>query len=126
MFRDCHALSSASQLVLGNTGVAGIGSYESMFNGCTSLTAAPYFKDTSLTSSTGYSYKEMFRSCSCLAQISVSLTAWPTNNSCDDWVNTVSSNGTFYCPTALGTNETISRGASNCPTGWTVINTDVA
>ena len=32
--------------------------------------------------------------------------------------------GTFYCPVALGTNETIERGTSRCPTGWTVINTD--
>lgn len=29
-----------------------------------------------------------------------------------------------YCPTALGTNATITRGVSACPEGWTVINTD--
>ena len=29
-----------------------------------------------------------------------------------------------YCPTALGTNETITRGVTYCPEGWTVINTD--
>ena len=28
------------------------------------------------------------------------------------------------CPYALGTNDTILRGVSNCPTGWTVVNPD--
>ena len=30
-----------------------------------------------------------------------------------------------YCPTALGTNATITRGTNACPEGWTVVNTDV-
>lgn len=123
MFSECTSLSSAD-IVLSATGIAGIGAYEAMFYDCSALTSAPYFKDTSLTAGTGYSYKEMFRNCSRLAQISVSLTAWPTNNGCDNWVNNVSSYGTFYCPTALGTNATIARGNSRCPTNWTVVNTD--
>ena len=38
------------------------------------------------------------------------------------WLSNVSASGTFYCPAELGTNETITRGTSNCPEGWTVIN----
>ena len=41
-----------------------------------------------------------------------------------NWLKNVPGTGTFYCPTALGTNETISRDTSACPAGWTVINTD--
>ena len=42
------------------------------------------------------------------------------------WVYGIASGGTFKCPTALGTNETITRDVSNCPAGWTVVNTDAA
>lgn len=41
------------------------------------------------------------------------------------WLGLVSSTGTFYCPEELGTEETITRGDSNCPTGWTVVNPSV-
>ena len=34
----------------------------------------------------------------------------------------MSAYGYFYCPTALGTNATITRSSSNCPANWTVIN----
>ena len=30
--------------------------------------------------------------------------------------------GTFHCPVELGTNETIQRGYSYCPSNWTVVN----
>lgn len=124
MFWDCTALSSAGEMVLSSIGIAKVGQYGSCFIGCTSLTSAPYFRETSLTSG-GWSYFEMFKGCSKLAQISVSLTAWPSvSTGCQDWVNNVSSYGTFYCPTALGTNATIARGNNRCPTNWTVVNTD--
>lgn len=34
----------------------------------------------------------------------------------------MSAYGDFYCSRKLGTNETITRGASNCPANWTVRN----
>ena len=40
------------------------------------------------------------------------------------WMNGVAATGTFYCPKELGTDDTITRGVSSCPVGWTVINTD--
>lgn len=66
----------------------------------------------------------MFRDCENLSSIEVMFTSWtdPTSNSM--WVQGVASNGTFTCPTALGTNETIARGIDNCPENWTVVNLD--
>ena len=51
------------------------------------------------------------------------LASWDTTGTpcTTNWVDGVASNGTFICPTALGTNETITRGVNNCPTGWNVI-----
>ena len=62
----------------------------------------------------------MFYGCSKLSSIEVEFSSWPGNT--NSWVNNVASNGTFKCPTALGTNETITRGSSYCPTNWTVVN----
>ena len=56
--------------------------------------------------------------------ISTDISSWPAGGFLD-WVNGVSSNGTFICPEALGTDETIQRGVNYCPAGWTVVNTDV-
>ena len=65
----------------------------------------------------------MFNGCSALNSIRVSFTAFNAI-AMANWVQNVAATGTFYCPTALGTNETIGRGTGKCPTGWTVINTD--
>jgi hypothetical protein len=43
-------------------------------------------------------------------------------NCVSNWVNGVKSTGTFTCPTALGTQSTITRGNHACPTKWTVVN----
>ena len=62
----------------------------------------------------------MFYGCSKLSSIEVEFSSWPGNTY--SWVQNVASNGTFTCPTALGTNETITRGINNCPANWTVVN----
>ena len=63
----------------------------------------------------------MFFNCSALSKIEVHFTKW-TSNALTNWVNGVAATGTFKCPAALGTNETITRGTGNCPEGWTVVN----
>ena len=119
--------------------------FASLFNGCTSLAQAPELPATTLAT---YCYANMFRGCASLAQapelpattlatkcygymfdgcrnidcIKCSFEAFGDGTS--DWLSNVSPIGTFICPTALGTNETIQRGASYCPEGWTVINED--
>ena len=118
MFKGCTSLTQAPALpaqILANN------CYNSMFNNCTSLTQAPALPAEILDDSC---YAFMFRGCNKLASISASFTEWSPSFATTGWVIDVSSSGTFYCPTALGTNETITRGNNNCPTNWTVVNTD--
>ena len=45
--------------------------------------------------------------------------------STDNWVSSIitdTSDCTFTCPTALGTESTIDRGVAKCPSNWTVVN----
>ena len=118
MFRDCTSLTAAPELPA--TELSNY-CYRYMFAGCTSLTQAPALSATTLAMGC---YGNMFAGCTSLSSISASFTTWNTSSATTNWVNNVASNGTFYCPTALGTNATITRGSSNCPTNWTVVNTD--
>lgn len=97
------------------------GCYYNMFYNCASLSTAPDLPATKLVD---YCYRYMFRTASNMSNIRVAFTAWKGLNSTQDWVNYISNTGTFYCPRALGTNASISRGRSNCPSNWTVVNTD--
>ena len=140
LFRDCSSLVAAPTLpatTLGtccyhtmfySTGIAGApelpamnlatSCYYSMFRSCSRLTTAPLLSATTLVSSC---YNSMFQYCGSLAEIEVGFSSFGNTSS---WVRNVSETGTFRCPTALGTNDTIRRGVSFCPAGWTVINTD--
>ena len=115
MFRGCTSLTHAPELPATTLAT---NCYRSMFNGCTSLTHAPELPATTLAESC---YESMFNGCSNINFIKCSMTVFGYATS---WVEGVSPTGTFVCPTSLGTNETIQRGASYCPEGWTVINED--
>ena len=115
MFNGCSSLST-TPTVLPATTLANY-CYQSMFKGCSNLTVAPYLPATTLVNNC---YKTMFQDCTKLSSISVEFSSW--DNRTGDWLKNVAATGTFTCPTALGTNETISRGYSNCPENWTVIN----
>ena len=95
--------------------------FQRLFNGCTALTTAPTLPATTLTSNC---YARMFFRCSSLSSITVDFSVFNPTSATSSWIYGVAANGTFYCPTALGTNETITRGETYCPEGWTVINTD--
>ena len=117
MFNGCTSLTQAPALLA--TTLA-INCCSNMFNNCSSLTQAPALPATTLVERC---YSRMFQECTSLSSISASFTEW-TSDTTTDWVTNIRSSGTFYCPTALGTNETITRGNNNCPTNWTVVNTD--
>lgn len=114
MFGYCTSLTDAPELPA--TGLAD-GCYQSMFYNCPSLTDAPALPATTLASQC---YSWMFGNTS-VSNINVSFTSWHTNGTIE-WLYNTSTNGTFTCPTALGTDQTITRGTSNCPTNWTVVN----
>lgn len=118
LFQNCTALVSAPELPA--TTLKSF-CYSGMFIGCTSLVSAPELPATTLVLPC---YAFMFNGCTKLNKIEVAFSGWGGVMSTGNWVSGVPSTGTFYCPTALGTNETITRGISACPEGWTVINTD--
>ena len=87
-----------------------------MFGGCSSLESAPTLKATTMASNC---YYQMFYNCKKINAINTRQTSF---TGCTNWVNGVSSSGTFTCPSTLGTQASITRGTSGCPTNWTVIN----
>ena len=143
MFENCYALTAAPDLPA--TGLTD-SCYLQMFNHCSGLVKAPetlpgislapycykfMFRGANITKAPtimAISYlnqtqamNRMFYECSNLSSIEVKFTYWPAgDNSMINWVDGVAANGEFICPSALGTNASITRGTSNCPTNWTV------
>lgn len=115
MFDNCTSLTAAPSAVYGNT--AEFATFNAMFKLNTSLTASPHLKQCN--ANTSYAYYQMFADSSSLQSISTDLTSWGSSNI---WVQGVSADGTFYCPSILGTNSTIARGNKRCPNNWTVYN----
>ena len=117
MFYGCTALVQAPELPATTLATS---CYYDMFYGCTALAQAPELPAPTLPRSC---YANMFRDCINIDCIKCSFKAFATGVT-SNWLSGVSFAGTFICPTALGTNETIRRGVSYCPEGWTVINKD--
>ena len=91
--------------------------YQHMFQGC-DFVSAPALPATTLAE---YCYDGMFTNCRSLAYVDVKFSAF-SGTGTNTWLSSVASTGVFRCPAALGTNETIQRGPSYCPAGWTVEN----
>lgn len=93
--------------------------YSNMFNGCTSLTAAPELPATTIDSDT---YREMFNGCTklnyvkCLATTSKKY-GWDGVLTASFWLQNVSPTGTFV----KASGATWQSGISGIPSGWTVI-----
>lgn len=115
MFYNCYSLVNVPDLSA--TELTNM-CYRDMFYNCTALKDAPALP---AVNPAPQSYYQMFQNCNSLSSITVSFTSWGTAT--QQWTSNVQSTGIFKCPAALGTNETITRGNSNCPTGWTVVNT---
>lgn len=113
LFSYCSSLTTAPALPATTLAT---NCYQYMFNGCKKLTAAPALPAMTLAADC---YRFMFYGCSNLSSIEVNFASWTTyTNATTNWVLSVASSGTFTKPSAL--EETY--GASNIPTGWTVIN----
>ncbi|MBO7070010.1 MAG: hypothetical protein J6W09_01805, partial [Bacteroidales bacterium] len=142
-FKYCETLIDASELVLSMTN-AGSSVYRSTFDSCTNLVAGP--SELPSTNITDYCYRNMFLNCSSL--VSAPIIPKPASRGganwyqqmfmgCSslqeivflddynyvsgnftDWVNGVSSSGTFYKSSTM---SFPSPGNSSTPTGWTVV-----
>ena len=118
MFRGCTSLTEAP--VLPATTLDNY-CYQTMFLGCTSLTKAPVLPATTLTN---YCYQSMFYGCSSLNEVRCKISSTISSSSigsnyAKNWLEGVSSTGTFY--TNAGAKWP--SGASGIPTGWTRTNT---
>jgi len=112
MFRSCSALTSAPELPATTLAQS---CYSSMFGGCTSLTSAPALPATTLVDRC---YSWMFGGCTSLSSGTCLATSGiNTNNSTVNWLNSVSSTGTF----TKAAGSTWPEGASGIPSGWTVV-----
>ena len=115
MFNINTNLKNASNLILPATTLTE-SCYKGMFSGCTSLITAPELPATILVDSC---YEEMFKGCTNLSYIKCLATDISATNCTYNWVNNVSSTGTFVKNASM-TNWT--TGISGIPSGWTVQN----
>ena len=123
LFLRCSSLTTAPELP---AEVFSNGCYRGLFYGCNSLRGEIYIQAGGSVAT--YSCINMFTNCSSLNRIKVRFTTGLNSNAnganTKDWLKGAATEGTFICPTELGTNETIQRGVYACPEGWTVINED--
>lgn len=112
MFSNCTSLTTAPELLPATT-LADY-CYSGMFQSCTSLTTAPELPATMLAQKC---YTTMFYGCNNLNYIKAMFTTTPSKTYTANWVNGVSSTGTFVKNSAASWNET---GANGIPEGWTV------
>ena len=111
MFYGCTSLTTAPELPA--TTLAEY-CYSMMFDGCTSLTTAPELPATTLVT---YCYGGMFNGCTNLNYIKMLAIGITARYSLDNWVNGVSSTGTFVKVAAIP----FLTGASGIPSGWAVV-----
>ena len=114
-----QSIVNASELILPATTLTE-GCYYGMFAGCTLLTTAPALPATTLTEAC---YMAMFAGCSNLNNITMLATDISASDCLNGWVTTVSSTGTFVKNSALSV-DTIGRGNSGIPNGWTVVDAE--
>lgn len=114
MFRECKSLTKAPELPA--TVLAGTCCYRGMFQGCISLIKAPELPATDLTVSC---YDHMFYGCTKLNYIKMLATGILAADCLNNWVNGVSSTGTFVKHPDM---TSLPTGIDGIPEGWTVVN----
>ena len=118
MFQYCTSLTQAPELpatTLGNS------CYINMFDGCTALTQAPELPATKLAN---YCYRWVFQGCTKLNYVKCLATDTSATDCMTNWLNNVSSTGTFECDNKKYFTLDSPNGI---PSGWTIteINPDV-
>lgn len=113
MFQDCTNLTKAPKEIAAKTVTSSNWPMAGMFKGCTSLTKSPYFRFTSVNSSTAF--QEMFQNCSNLNEIKLDYTGSFGDGNWTNWVSGVPATGTFYYNGSY-----TGRGTNAIPTGWTI------
>ena len=91
--------------------------YSSMFEGCTSLVEIPEGWYLPAQTTNSYSCVSMFANCSKLQKMAVSYSGTVTADHWRDFLDMVSSTGTFY----YSKNQTREKIRSIVPSGWTLV-----
>jgi hypothetical protein len=109
MFNGCTSLTTAPSVLPATTLTESC--YYSMFESCTGLTTAPELPATTLAKNC---YAYMFNGCTRLNYVKCLATNASTTSYVSNWLNGVSSTGTFYKKTGASW----SSGVSGIPAGW--------
>ena len=113
MFMGCNKLTTAPSILPATS--LSTNCYVQMFKGCASLENAPELPATTLASDC---YYELFYNCSKINYIKALFTTTPGSGYTTNWVNGVSSTGTFVKSHQATWDVT---GTSGIPSNWTVI-----
>jgi hypothetical protein len=111
MFSGCTNLTTAPALPATTLASS---CYSMMFEGCTKLTTAPDLKAETLVD---YCYDRMFKGCTNLNAVTCLATGIGAENCTTNWLDGVSTTGTF---TKASSMTTWTTGANGIPSGWTV------
>ena len=114
MFMGCTSLTAAPAELPDNTTDC-MYACNSMFMGCTSLTTAPILRTQKLRY--GF-YQSMFKGCTSLNSITCLATDISAASCTDTWVTDVASSGTF---TKASSMTSWTTGTNGIPTNWTVV-----
>lgn len=112
MFNGCTSLTTAPELPATSIGTD---CYKNMFINCTSLTTAPVLHIATVNSG---SYQNMFQGCTSLNAITCLATDVSAANCTANWVSGVAATGTF---TKAASMSNWSTGVNGIPDGWTVV-----
>lgn len=116
MFQGCTSLTTAPELPATTLTYS---CYHQMFRACTSLTTAPQLLATTLASSC---YNAMLERCTNLNSITCLATDISASGCLSNWVNGVAANGTFTKDALMTSWQS---GANGIPNGWTVVDATV-
>lgn len=109
-FERCTSLTDASNIIINAVGES---SCASSFSGCSALTATPLLNVSRLAKGC---FNITFQNCSSLSYVKCLATDISATNCLNNWLNGVSSTGTFIQAEGV----TWPRGASGIPTNWTI------
>ena len=117
MFAGCTSLVNVVDILPATT-LSQANVYYDMFNGCTSMTTAPKLPAKATVASC---YYRMFYGCTNLNKITTLFETTPnTSNATYQWVQGVSSTGTFTMSGNAEWDPESYRGVNGVPEGWTV------
>jgi len=116
MFIDCRILANAPALPATTLST---GCYITMFQNCYALVKSPDLPATTLVTNC---YQNMFLNCTHLTEVHALFTTEPSDTYTQNWLRNVAATGTFYKSPSATWDQTITRGISTVPAGWTITN----